>query len=181
MDQSVARQTDEARNVFGDLLTMPDGSNIASGYCFQREIFHDVIVEGMPLLVRQWQEAGEPGAGSLAMAEDRYAAMERAGMLRVFTTRRAGQLVGHATFFVFTGMHAAVRAAVLDALYLFPEHRGPRVSLRLVRHAETALQAEGVGIIHMHANERFLGFARLLQSLGYHPVSRTLAKVLNDA
>lgn len=159
---------------------MFDGGPLSS-YSFQREAFCDAIGEARDLLAQQWTEAGETGAGEFRLDEHRYVAMEMADMLRIITVRRHGALVGYGSFFIFSGMHAGGRAAILDALYLLPHARGPRISMRLVRAAEVVLARDGATLIHMLANERFPGFARLLERMGYHQVSRTLAKVVKNA
>jgi GNAT superfamily N-acetyltransferase len=153
----------------------------ASAFTFQREAFADAIGEARLMLDRQWTEAGEIGVGSFRLAEDRYVAADSAGLLRVFTARHHGMLVGYVSLFVIVGMHAEARCAVSDALYILPEFRRPMVSMRLVRFAEDAICAEGVKLIHMNANERFPGFGRMLEHMGYGAISRTYAKVLNHA
>jgi GNAT superfamily N-acetyltransferase len=153
----------------------------ASAFSFQREAFAAVIDEARPMLAAQWIEAGQTEAGEFALADDRYLAMERVGALRIYTVRHHGVLVGYVSLFVFTGMHAAARAGISDALYVLPAFRRPMVSLRLMRHAEAALLAEGVTVIHMQVNERFPGLGRLLDFMGYKPVSRTFTKVIDHA
>lgn len=159
---------------------MFDGAS-KSAYTFQRETFAGVIDEGRAMLAWQWTEAGETGAGEFRLSEDRYLAVDKAGGLRIFTVRHNGALIGYATLFVFFGMHAAAKAAISDALYILPEFRRPGVSMRLVRFAERSLRAEVVDVIHMSVNDRFPGFGRLLEHMGYHPISRTLTKVLRHA
>lgn len=156
---------------------MFDGAS-PSSFTFQVERFADVIDEARALSNRQWQEAGETGAGEFHLADNRYLAADNAGSLRIFTARHRGAFIGHATFFVFVGMHAAVKAAISDTLYIFPEFRRPGVSIRLIRFAEGILTGEGVEVIHMNVNERFPGFARLLDHLDYKPISRTFTKVI---
>lgn len=152
-----------------------------SAYTFQREAFADVIGEGRPVLARQWIESGEQGVGELRLDDDRYLTMDRAGLHRLFSVRHRGEFIGYASMFVFVGMHAAAKAAVADALYLVPEHRRPGLSMRLVAHVERALIAEGVTVIHWEVNARFPGFGRILERLGYKPISTTHAKVMPHA
>lgn len=155
---------------------MFDGAS-GSAYTFQREEFSDVIEEARVMLDQQWDEAGEYGVGELRLSEDRYIAMQKGGFLRIVTARHNGRLVGYASMFVFEGMHAAAKAMVSDALYLLPPYRRPGVSMRLIRHVETLASAEGVTVIHWHANARFPGFGRLLTFMGYSAISTTHAKV----
>lgn len=159
---------------------MFDGAPVSS-FTYRRELFDAVIDEGRPILARQWEEAGEAVVGPFGMNEDRYRMMEKAGALRIYVVRNDEAIVGHLTMFVFMGMHAEAKAALMDAMYILPEFRRPFVSIRLVRFAERDLARSGVSVVHMNSNERFPGFARLLGFLGYHPISRTHAKVLNNA
>lgn len=159
---------------------MFDGAS-GSAYAFQREKFSSVIDEAREMLGQQWIEAGEGGVGELRLSEDRYNAMDALGMLRIVTVRHLGKLIGYASIFVFSGMHADAKAMVSDALYLLPAHRRPGVSMRLVRYVEAMGRDEGVNVIHWQANSRFPGFGRLLQFMGYPPISSIHAKVLQHA
>lgn len=152
-----------------------------STYTFQREVFAEVIDEARPMLERQWLEAGEIGVGALKLSEERYIAADKAGVLWTVTVRYRGELIGYATAFVVTGMHADAKAVVSDALYLLPPHRRPGVSMRLVKYVEGLANEKGAELVHWGCNSRFPGFGRLLEFLGYSAVSTTYAKVLAHA
>jgi GNAT superfamily N-acetyltransferase len=153
-----------------------------SAFSFRRETFAGTIDEALPMLSRQWIEAGEEGVGDFDLAMDRYHKAEQAGVFRVYTARHQGVFVGFAAFFVFYGMHArGTKAAMSDAFGVSPEFRRPTVAIRLLRFSESMLSMEGVKIIHFAANEAIPAAARLLEHLGYQPISRTYAKVIPNA
>lgn len=153
----------------------------ASAYSFQQEVFSAVIDEARAMLEQQWLESGEEGVGAFKLAEEKYNAMSAANFLRIVTVRHQGLLIGYASVFIFTGMHAAAKALVSDALYLLPAYRRPGVTMRLIKYVEVMAQNEEVAVVHWQANTRFPGFGRLLTFMGYPAISSTHAKVMSYA
>lgn len=159
-----------------------DGAAPVSAYVFCRETFDQAIAERGDALERQWDETGERDVGPFRLSEDRYRAMEKVGALRVWTVRHHGTIVGYAAFFVFFGMHnETTKAGVQDAIWLEPAHRRPGVAKRLLEFVERQLTEEGADVIHASVNEEHNSMGRLLEYLGYKPISRTYAKVLTHA
>lgn len=116
----------------------------------QTETFAQVREEAVPLTRAHWDEveAGLHGAETAPLDAAQYARWEELGMLHISTLREDGKLAGYAAFALCPCPHRpGVQLAALDGLYLAPEVRGGLAALRLLRQAEGALAARGVGII----------------------------------
>lgn len=144
----------------------------------QREPISALWVELWPLLEAHWQEIGlwrdippDPDTGA-------YESLEQAGMLRVFTVRADGWLVGYAAYVVRTHLHYRTsRQAVQDVIYLKPEHRRGRLGLRLIQHADRELAREGVQAVFQHVKTAH-DFGPLLKRIGYQQVENVYARRL---
>ena len=72
-----------------------------------------------------------------------------------------GRLIGYASAFVSAHPHYALTAAQHDALFIHPDHRAPRLALRMVEVVEAECKARGAAFIAWHAKTG-TAFARLL-------------------
>ena len=139
------------------------------------ETFSQLAHEASHLAAAHWDEVEAPlyGQQTYALDHTRYATLERLGMLHISAARghtgaatcpdrrgsaadgnRALQgqgstpLAGYAAFTLVTCPHRPqTLLAALDGLYLAPWARGGLSALRLLRHAEKALAARGVGLV----------------------------------
>ena len=108
----------------------------------------------------------------------RYIELDRIGVLRTFTVRWRGELVGVAVFFVSPNLHhRSSKWATCDAIWIRPDARRPMVSMRLIRFSENMLFAEGAEIIRMGAKVRRPALAHLLTHMGYDAVEIHYQKV----
>lgn len=134
--------------------------------------------ELMVLASQHWNETegfrrGEPFAPSF----DRYAACEQTGFFTMFTARDGEKLVGYAGMYVTQSMHSQAWIAVEDQWFLLPEYRKGRNALSMVKYVEVQLAERGVTAITMSAKISN-GAGRILEYLGYLPVSTQCFKVL---
>ena len=118
---------------------------------FREEAAARVLPEATELAAAHWREVEAELYGGAAYVPDRerYAALERLGMLSVTTARDGeGRLVGYAVFTLAPCPHlAGETVAALDGLYLAPAARGGLAALALLRNAEAALAARGATVI----------------------------------
>ena len=127
------------------------------------ETFSHVAAEVEQLAAAHWDEveATLHGAQHYRLDHERYACLERLGMLHISAARglpEADQctatntsrvpLAGYAAFTLVACPHCPqTRLAALDGLYIAPWARGGLFALRLLRHAESALAARGVSLV----------------------------------
>lgn len=148
---------------------------------FQREAFEEVVGEIRPLLERHWKEVAHYPDIPLQPNWNGYAECERLDLLRIYTGRDEGRLIGYSVFMVHMGMHYSTsKEADEDLLYLAPEHRKGRFGLQLMQFSERELTAEGVQLVKRRTkvSER-LNFGALLERMGYEPIDVVYGKRLD--
>ena len=137
------------------------------------EPFSHLAEEAGQLAAAHWDEVEAPlhGPQHYTLDHRRYASLEQLGMLHISAARgqatdtatdtdRHGAmdgsgfatanapLAGYAAFTLVDCPHRPqILLAALDGLYLAPWARGGLFALRLLRHAEAALAARGVGLV----------------------------------
>ena len=143
------------------------------------EPFSHLAKEAAQLTAAHWDEVEAPlhGPQHYALDDNRYASLERLGMLHISAARgpavaaggepcdataagtpdeshatsetgASAPLAGYAAFTLVDCPHRPqTLLAALDGLYLAPWARGGLFALRLLRHAEATLAARGVGLV----------------------------------
>lgn len=146
---------------------------------YQQEFLATFRAEAEPLLVRHWQEiALHRDLIPLAPDWPAYEALEAAGVLRIFTARDDGRLVGYFACFVRPHLHYCGHLfAVNDVLFLAPEHRRGWAGARLIRFAERCLREDGVTVLAINT-KRHRPFDVLLKRLGFGAAETVYQKVL---
>lgn len=147
---------------------------------YAKECADSVLDEIVPLMIAHDQEIVDDitRAWPLEVDVDRYRLVEAAGMLRVFTARDEGELVGYATFMVVASIHRkSLVVAHEDALYLKPDQRKAGVARRLMDFAEDSLSAECVMVMY-HSPCGNPRFGTLLARSGYTKYSEHYARRL---
>lgn len=107
-----------------------------------------------------------------------YIALEKQGVLRVFTARaNNGTLIGYAVYFIRRNLHyKSSLQAVQDILFLMPTHRGS--GGRLIRYCDEELKKENIQVVYHHIKAAH-NFGPLLERLGYQLVDLIYAKRLD--
>ena len=118
---------------------------------FRQERAAGVLGEAAGLARAHWHEveAQLHGGADYVPDGERYAALEKLGMLSVTTARDGeGRLAGYAVFTLAPCPHLkGETVAALDALYLAPEARHGLNALALLRSAEAAVAARGASLV----------------------------------
>ena len=127
------------------------GMTEAAELKFREERADAVAGEAARLAREHWREveAELHGGADYVLDGERYAALERLGMLSVTTARdREGRLAGYAVFTLAPCPHLkGETVAALDGLYLAPQARRGLNALALLRSAEAAMAARGASIV----------------------------------
>lgn len=148
---------------------------------YRRESLEDSYPDSYALLRKHWEEIGHYPDIPLEVDEVKYAQMEAAGMLRIYTARVDGMiLIGYAVFIVSNNPHyASSKQASQDVLFVDPDWRLGRVGIRLVKFAEQMLVGEGVQVVMHHVKAKHLALAEILERGGYELVDLIYAKRLD--
>jgi GNAT superfamily N-acetyltransferase len=113
-----------------------------------RELFCDLWDEMQPLLVENQAETGDPDM-VLSPNVLHYATLEAGNILRVYTVRADGELVGYAFFCTMPSPHYhGSRQAFHDTTFVRKEWRSKGAGLRLLRFVEEQLADDGCEVMY---------------------------------
>lgn len=147
----------------------------------QQEKFSDVVREAEPLLRRHYQEIAH-NQDIIPLSPDmaKYAKMEAANQLVLVTVRGdGGALAGYSLFISDRLLHnSTVFGAILDVMFVAPEHRRSRAASWMIDLAEDLLRKRGVILIQVRSKVSHPELAMLLASRGYSHVEQVHAKIL---
>lgn len=148
---------------------------------FKQEFFDDVRVEIESLIKLHWDMiALNKEKIKLNPDWDRYASLEGAGHLRIFTVRDEGTLVGYFVVIVGPSLHYKDHLfAENDVLFLHPEWRKGLAGVRLIKFAESHLRSDGVSVLHINTKGH-ASFSPVLDRIGYREIEKNYAKYLGD-
>lgn len=148
---------------------------------YQEEAAVDVIEEIIPLIEKHWEEiAINKDKISLSPDFERYIDMNELGILRIFTVRDEGALVGYFLVVCTPHMHYKEHVfAMNDILYVAEHLRGTTVAYRLLRHVENVLAEEGISVLMINM-KCHAPFDRLLEGLGYTNTERVYTKFIGE-
>ena len=170
------------------------------------EPFSHLAKEAAQLTAAHWDEVEAPlhGPQHYALDANRYASLERLGMLHISAARglargephddtdpgtpdeshvtsetgASAPLAGYAAFTLVDCPHRPqTLLAALDGLYLAPWARGSLFALRLLRHAEATLAARGVGLVQ-YSSPASRPCHALYRRLGAQPTETIWNKIL---
>lgn len=152
----------------------------APSLAFAREDL-SVWDEARELIDANHAETGALPGADFAPDRPRYEAIERNGVLRVFTARAAGgRLAGYALFVLGFHLHyPSVLFAMQDTLFLDALHRRGREGLRFIDWQDAAFRADGVHVVYRHVTVR-CDYSRGLARMGYRPEEMRFIRDLRE-
>lgn len=146
---------------------------------YQHELLYEVLPDIEPLLVLHYEELTlNKDRIVLNPMWERYAALEQAGALKIYTARQDGRLIGYGWFFINQHMHyAELTVAMNDVLFVHPDYRTGRTGVRLIQYCEQELskQLQKFKLV-WHAklsNE----LSSILKRMGYQTEEVMMAKI----
>jgi hypothetical protein len=134
---------------------------------FRREPFSaSLFDELLPMLKKHYDEIAL--YKDIALSPDLmvYENSERMDMLRIFTARYEGRLVGYQCFFVFNHSHYSVKSAQLDAVFIEPEIRQGMTGYIFLKWCDSHLEDDGIKLIYQSISKD-KNFGPLLERMGY--------------
>ena len=147
---------------------------------YQRETFDEAYTDALPLLQKHWSEISDNLDIALDVNVVAYKASEANDLLRIYTARDEGRMVGYVAVFIHKGIHYQQRIqATQDVLYINPEHRGKMLGIRLLKFMESQLKEEKVQIIYQHVKIKHPALGDLLERIGYTAVEKTYSRRLD--
>jgi GNAT superfamily N-acetyltransferase len=136
---------------------------------YQHERAADIVDEIKPLVKLHYDEiATHKDLKVLDPDYDQYIHLDEIGMLRCFTVRDGGILVGYFLTIITPHIHyRTCRYALNDILFVHPDYRGTTIPYRMIKGAMQDLRDEvGADILCIHMKIEY-PFRSLLAKLGF--------------
>jgi GNAT superfamily N-acetyltransferase len=149
---------------------------------FARETCDTVAGEIFALMETHYAEVAHHPDIPPGCDEAKYRQAEKLNILRIFTIRVSGVLVGYAIFTAGFSLHyKSSFQARQDTLFLHPDYRQGSLGYRFLCWIDTQLKAEGIEIIYQHhklLEGGRLDLGPLFERMGYKPIYRVYWKRL---
>jgi len=147
---------------------------------YQRESFEEAYPDAMPLLMLHWKEISSNLDIALDVNVEAYRTSEANNLLRIYTARDNGVMLGYVAVFVHKGLHYQQSLqATQDVFYVDPRHRGKMLGLRLIKFVENQLKEEGVQVLCQHVKIKHPALGYLLERSGYTAVEKIYQRRLD--
>lgn len=144
---------------------------------FARERIHGLWDESRAITEAHWREIAW-FRDEIPLSPDRttFERLEDADMLRVFTARVDGELVGYAVFILSRMLHYDVIQAFCDVVFLRQDHRKGYVASTLLNFAEGQCVVAGAKIIAYHGKVDQPHFGRFMKSRGFEAMDTVFVR-----
>lgn len=144
---------------------------------FHLEKFKDVIHEALPLVESHYKEIAHYQDIPLEPDIDLYIKMEDAGIIKVFTARIEGELIGYAVFIIKQNPHYKNSLqAIQDVIYIDPKSRG--FGFRFITWIDIQLASMGVQVAYQHVKAAY-NFGPMLERIGYKLIDHVYGRRLD--
>ena len=146
---------------------------------FQQEFFSDCYDEAKELLNMHYEEiALNKDFIKLNPSIEQYEDAERLGILKIFTARDEGKIVGYFAVLVTKSLHYQDHLyATNDVIFLHPDHRKGFTASKLIKFSTECLVQDGVSMLFINTKIH-KPFDLLLQRLGFKHVENVYSKRL---
>jgi GNAT superfamily N-acetyltransferase len=142
---------------------------------YQQEFMCMAEQEIAPLAELEWEESGHP-TETLCIDWERYFDFEEQGILKFFTARDEGKLVGYFVVIYsvpFTTVGSPL--AVYDAAYVDREYRG--IGRKLFAFVEKCVKEDGIHRVLASSSVKN-PIGNLLERMGYQEIETKYEKVI---
>ena len=134
-----------------------------------RETLSALLADVKPLLEEHYEElALYAGEIPLDPDYDFYHAVERTGILRIYTARENGVLIGYAIYFARKHHHYRQHTwAISDIILVQKHHRNFGVATKMFNYLEADMRLAGVDVMHTNTKAMHPELAVFLTSRGH--------------
>ena len=141
------------------------------------ECLASVKEEIKPLLEKHWElVALNQGAIKLNPNWEEYARLDYAGVLRIFTARDEGELVGYCVLVVNRSLHYQDHIfANNDVTFVLPDSRAGATGYHLIKYAEDYCRDNNISLLNINTKVH-LPFDSLLIGMGFELIERIYSK-----
>ena len=134
-----------------------------------------------PLIKKHWElVALNQGAIKLNPDWERYAELDAAGILRIFTARDNGELVGYCVLLVNHSLHYKDHIfAINDVVFVLPDSRAGATGYHLIKYAEDHCKENGVSLLNINTKVH-IPFDGLMERMDFELTERLYSKYLGN-
>jgi len=145
----------------------------------QLEAMTNVKKDIEPLLEEHWElVASNQGKIKLNPDYEEYARLDAAGVLKCFTARKDGALVGYFILMVSKSIHYSDHLfAVNDVIFVKPDSRAGATGYKLIKYAEEYCKEIGVSVLTLNTKVH-IPFDKLMVHMGFELIERVYSKFL---
>ena len=144
---------------------------------YRQELISYAKDEIEPLAELEWEESGHP-TQELKIDWDAYYDLESRGVLKFFTARQEGKLIGYFVVLCVTPLTAKGETiGYYDSVYVHKDYRKSSVGKRLFKFVETCIKEDGIErVIASSSKKNPIG--KFLNRMGYFEIETKYEKVL---
>jgi GNAT superfamily N-acetyltransferase len=151
---------------------------------FARETCDTVVDEIEALMEAHYAEVNHHPDIPPGCDYDKYRKAESLGILRIFTVRVGGALVGYSIFMVGFSLHYKTSfQARQDTLFIHPDYRRGLTGYRFLHYVDDYLRADGVQVAYQHhkvlEGDR-LNLGPLFERMGYQLIYKMYFRRLDQ-
>lgn len=107
-----------------------------------------------------------------------YVRLDEAGILKLYTARQDGKLVGYFAVTVNTSLHYQDhKFATNDVIFIHPDYRNGSAGYKLIKYAEDQLIQMDVSLMIMNTKIH-QPFDKLLERMGFKQIERIYSKYI---
>lgn len=143
----------------------------------KQEFITQIQDEITPLLQEDWEEIGEDHL-PLNPDFESYGDLEVNDLLRIFTARIEGKLVGYFVVIYVPSLQSKGKfLAINDTIFVSKAYRGKMIGPRLFRFAEKCVKQDGLDRLYVAITEKN-DIGDNLKRMGYNKIESRYEKVL---
>ncbi len=148
---------------------------------FAREPYSQALVDEMlPLWREHYEEIASDTYGPLDPNLEAYEMMDKYNVLRIYTIRKEGKLIGYQIATITPHLHSKKHlTSSTDLIYVKPDERKGLLGLQFIRWCGEQLLSDGVRVMYMSVNSDH-DFRSLLERAGFKHVDQIYAKKLSE-
>lgn len=147
---------------------------------YQEEDYFTARYDLFELYPEHHKEISHTTCWELDMNLDAYSNLCNSGMLKLFTCRDNGRLVGYAMFILSPNLHHKTKVTAFEDIYfLKKEYRQGWVGLKLLKYTEQCLTQLGVHQI-LFTTKLEHDHSKIFERLGYTDLEKVYYKIVKE-
>lgn len=146
---------------------------------FALECLANVKEDIQPLIEEHWElVALNKGQIKLNPDWEQYATLDAAGILKIFTARDEGKLVGYFVMTVSRSLHYKDHMfGICDIIFVTPNSRAGATGYKLIKYAEKWCRENDVSLMNINTKVH-IPFDSLMVGMGFDLIERIYSKYL---